>query len=409
LGVPPEQALPQALQLAAVPSGVSQPFAVLPSQFAKPALQLAMAQAPAVHVLLALGSEHVRPHAPQLLSLFCVLTQVMPQRVSPGAQPVPQAPPLQMGVAPEHALAHMPQLDAVSRALSQPLALLLSQSPKPIAQAYWHCPAALQVEGMLGRGAHEPHVPPQPSSPHTRPVQSGVHPGGTNTSGIDASGALASGALLASGSLASLGTAASIDASTMAASIDGVSASTGANCASRSNGTLLTTLETQRPPSPHVSPRASQRSAIVHRGLDGGQSLACAPHSAARYTGMRVTCPGVNVKRTRRVKRSVSALPAHGSALTSNHTTALPDRGPPAFGETVKLDGKLSVSGRELTPRDHCWFSVAVLVSLSATRTVSSTGRACGMLVSTVTTTAVAGDTHPDASASNATENRTVA
>ncbi len=257
LGVPPEQALPQALQLAAVPSGVSQPFAVLPSQFAKPALQLAMAQAPAVHVLLALGSEHVRPHAPQLLSLVRVSTHVMPQRVSAGAQPVPHAPPLQMGVAPEHALAHMPQLALVSRALSQPLALLPSQLPKPIAQAYWHCPAALQVEGMLGRGAHDPHVPPQPSSPHTRPAQSGVHPGGTNTSGIDASGPLASGALPASllaSLLASIAAAASIVASVPVASGP---ASGNTNCASKSNGIGVAVVGSHWPPSPQDRPRAA--------------------------------------------------------------------------------------------------------------------------------------------------------
>jgi hypothetical protein len=77
------------------------------------------------------------------------------------------------------------------------------------------------------------------------------------------------------------------------------------------------------PPSPQVSPRASQRSAMEQLGIEAGQSVARAPHSAARNTRTRVVCPGVNAKRIRRVNRSDSLLLAHGSALTSNHTTAV--------------------------------------------------------------------------------------
>jgi hypothetical protein len=43
----------------------SQPFEGLPSQFAKPALQLAIPHIPAAHEGVALGTEQALPHAPQ--------------------------------------------------------------------------------------------------------------------------------------------------------------------------------------------------------------------------------------------------------------------------------------------------------------------------------------------------------
>jgi hypothetical protein len=186
-GEAPEHEAPHEPQFEAVPSGVSQPLAALPSQFAKPGLHAPIAHPPAVHTAVALASEHVRPHAPQLASSVLVSTQDMPQRVRPTPQPEPHVPPEQMGVAPVHARPHMPQLLLLLSAVSQPFALIASQSPKPAAQVYWHCPAASQLGTMLGRGAHDPQVPPQLSLPHSRPAQMGVHPSGAGATSRPAS------------------------------------------------------------------------------------------------------------------------------------------------------------------------------------------------------------------------------
>jgi hypothetical protein len=57
---------PQAPQFVALlRMSTSQPFASIPSQFAKPALQLAMPHTPAVHEGVALGTEQAFPQAPQ--------------------------------------------------------------------------------------------------------------------------------------------------------------------------------------------------------------------------------------------------------------------------------------------------------------------------------------------------------
>jgi hypothetical protein len=53
------------------------------------------------------------------------------------------------------------------------------------------------------------------------------------------------------------------------------------------------------------------------------------------------------------VKRIVSMLACHGSALTSSHTVIVPPRESPALGRIVKLAGKASVSLRTETPRDQ--------------------------------------------------------
>jgi hypothetical protein len=70
---------------------------------------------------------------------------------------------------------HIPQFVDELSAVSQPFALIASQSPKPVAQAYSQRPEAEHVGTMLGRAAHEPHVPPQPSLPHSRPAHDGAH------------------------------------------------------------------------------------------------------------------------------------------------------------------------------------------------------------------------------------------
>ncbi len=49
----------------------SQPLDALPSQFAKPVLQVVTAHAPAAQPLVALLSAQTAPHAPQLLTSAC--------------------------------------------------------------------------------------------------------------------------------------------------------------------------------------------------------------------------------------------------------------------------------------------------------------------------------------------------
>ena len=65
---------PQLVRLAAVLT--SHPLAAAPSQLAKPGLHAATVQAPAAHPATASGSEHTRPHAPQLAGSSAVLVQV---------------------------------------------------------------------------------------------------------------------------------------------------------------------------------------------------------------------------------------------------------------------------------------------------------------------------------------------
>jgi hypothetical protein len=65
---PNEQAFPQAPQLSTdVMMLVSQPFIMLPSQFAKPSLQVKIVQEPLTQPATALGKAHALAQAPQLL------------------------------------------------------------------------------------------------------------------------------------------------------------------------------------------------------------------------------------------------------------------------------------------------------------------------------------------------------
>jgi hypothetical protein len=74
-GVPPLHAEPvHAPQCAARVRLVSQPFEATPSQSAYPARQDPMAQAPPLHVALALASAQTWPHPPQLFTSAAVCT-----------------------------------------------------------------------------------------------------------------------------------------------------------------------------------------------------------------------------------------------------------------------------------------------------------------------------------------------
>ncbi len=120
-----------------VRKSASQPLAVLPSQLPKPALQLAITQAPATHDGVAFASKHAALQAPQLATdvlrsvshPFAVFPSQSPR---PGMQVVGRQTPIRHA-APEpgneHDVAHVPQCaTSVSRFTSHPLAVSPSQS-----------------------------------------------------------------------------------------------------------------------------------------------------------------------------------------------------------------------------------------------------------------------------------------
>ena len=92
-GVPDGHTVPQAPQLLAeVLMFVSQPFAGLWSQSAKPPLQKPMAQAPLVHAGVPLGTEQTVPQPPQLVGSVCSFTQVLLQSVEPAGHVAAHTP-----------------------------------------------------------------------------------------------------------------------------------------------------------------------------------------------------------------------------------------------------------------------------------------------------------------------------
>ncbi len=139
----------------------SQPFAGLRSQSAKPALHVAIAHAPAAQLAVALGSEHTRPHIPQLLTLVVTSTHVPPQRMAGALQPEVQRrmSASQMGVAPVQAVPHAPQFMAVSSVASQPLAVARSQSAKFVLHAKVQLEAAHETAALARAGHALPHDP----------------------------------------------------------------------------------------------------------------------------------------------------------------------------------------------------------------------------------------------------------
>ena len=132
---PPEQTWPAAQRVPQRPQLVlsvrvsaSQPLAGAPSQSAKPAAQAAMAQAPAAQLAVALGSAHVRPHAPQLVALVArSVSQPVEARPSQSPKPPTQrttahSPPTQPGAATwssAHARPQPPQCVGSSAVLAQ--------------------------------------------------------------------------------------------------------------------------------------------------------------------------------------------------------------------------------------------------------------------------------------------------
>ena len=147
---------------------VSQPFEGTPSQFPKPALHEATAQAPFEHADVPFATKHCALHAPQLFTLVRVLISqpsdtMLLQSAKPALhEPMRHAPLLQTDVplAAVHCVPQPPQFPASAAMLtSQPLAGLLSQSAKPGRHApMTHIPAA-HAAVALARLQTIPHAP----------------------------------------------------------------------------------------------------------------------------------------------------------------------------------------------------------------------------------------------------------
>lgn len=162
--------LPQPPQLPAlVFTLTSQPLAGLPSQSAKPALQLAMSQTPATQLEVPLAATHSFPQVPQLLgSVFLLTSQPSPGRPLQSRLGLMQLESLQALFAQEprppgkmHCLPHTPQFWSSDCTLaSQPVAAVLSQSPKPAEQlAIVHAPA--MQDSLAFRRSHTAPQAPQ--------------------------------------------------------------------------------------------------------------------------------------------------------------------------------------------------------------------------------------------------------
>ncbi len=137
---------------------ISQPFVGSLSQLAKPVPHAVIAQALAVHALVALESAHACPQTPQFDESVAVFTQVLPQRVRPAPQV--HVPPTQVCV-PTHARPQAPQFAmSVLRFASQPSDAAALQFAKPVRHPMTTQPPALQP--LLDACASAQVVPHEP-------------------------------------------------------------------------------------------------------------------------------------------------------------------------------------------------------------------------------------------------------
>lgn len=83
-------ALPQAPQFEIVPSCTSQPFEVLASQLAKPAVQLPNVHVPVAHEAEAFGNEQATLQLPQSVSVVTLRSQPLSGFESQLLKPAPQ-------------------------------------------------------------------------------------------------------------------------------------------------------------------------------------------------------------------------------------------------------------------------------------------------------------------------------
>jgi hypothetical protein len=147
---------------------VSQPLAVIPSQFLNPVIQETIEQAPATQAELALGRAQALPHEPQLAKLIFRLTShpsaLFPlQLAKPLLQIIEQVPATHTDEAfggLGQTFPQIPQLlTSESKLISHPSVAILLQFANPDIQTNPHNPD-VQTTLELGRVGHTlPHVP----------------------------------------------------------------------------------------------------------------------------------------------------------------------------------------------------------------------------------------------------------
>jgi hypothetical protein len=147
---------------------VSQPLLALPSQFENPLLQVPRAQAPPLHVPLALANTQgllQRPQCVALLEKFASQpsTALLLQSPKPPLHEIPQALPAQVLAALGRVGQAAPQAPQwateLVRLVSQPLPALPSQLPKLVLQAKPQVPEAHVALALLGAAHTLPQRP----------------------------------------------------------------------------------------------------------------------------------------------------------------------------------------------------------------------------------------------------------
>ena len=160
------QVTPQAPQLARVVVGVSQPLLSMPSQLDHPALQELMAQIPLEQLADALAREQVVPQVPQSVRVRMLvshpLRSLSSQSSNPAAQVATRQTPVEHSPTPElgvQATPQAPQLKLVLSGVSHPLAALPSQFDQPALQVSSSQVPVEQLAAALARLQEVPQVP----------------------------------------------------------------------------------------------------------------------------------------------------------------------------------------------------------------------------------------------------------
>lgn len=134
--------VPQLPQSVSVLSGVSQPFASIPSQSSHPSLQAVMVHVPVAHDSLAFTRLQLVPQEPQFESVSSRVSQPFAGSPSQLPQPALHVPSVHVPVAQDslafgrlHGTPQPPQLESVLKDVSQPFAGRPSQFAHPASQA----------------------------------------------------------------------------------------------------------------------------------------------------------------------------------------------------------------------------------------------------------------------------------
>jgi hypothetical protein len=147
---------------------VSHPLAGLPSQLAKPALQLATVHMLPEHPDVAFDALHMRPQAPHAVTVLVRFTShplagLPSQSAKPLVQAYIQLPPVQLAVALARAAQVRPQppqcVTLLRVSTSQPSAATMLQSARPVVQVNPQVPIAQVVVAPARPGHTVPHAP----------------------------------------------------------------------------------------------------------------------------------------------------------------------------------------------------------------------------------------------------------